>query len=244
MGKKQDITGKRWSGFDWATEQSDIMIVGIGSIGSYVALCLARSLHSLFLIDGDEVDETNVQGGQLYRTSDVGKKKVVAVTEICRQFGCTGEIMPVDTMYTPETGMTDICICGLDNMAARKLVFESWETHLKNEASEKGTVNDCLFIDGRITGELFEAFAIKGNDLEAIEEYKRDWLFNDSVVPDLDCTVKSTTFIGMGIAWNIVSLLNNWLTNKKMGMELREVPFHSRFYSPIFQVNVSENVEI
>lgn len=198
---------------------------------SWTALSLSRIMHSLILIDGDDVDQTNVHGGQLYRTEDVGIKKVYAVTAICRQFGCTNSIMPVTEMYESSTGMTDICITGLDNMKARKEVFNSWLKHTSEKSPEN--LSECLFIDGRMSGELCEVFVIQGNNEDQIHEYQEKWLFDDSEVQELECTRKQTTFMGMYIGALITSLLTNWLTNNKLGMELREVPFHTKFYSLI-----------
>lgn len=143
------IEGKRWSGFDWADQQKTIMMIGAGGIGSWTCLSLSRIMHEIVIIDGDMVDQTNVQGGQMYRTKDVGKSKVAAVVEICREFGCINEIMGIPEMYKEEIGMADICITGLDNMSARKQIFEEWERHI---ASVKDVIDDrkFLFIDGRI----------------------------------------------------------------------------------------------
>lgn len=234
------IEGKRWSGFDWADQQQTIMMIGAGGIGSWTCLSLSRIMHEIVIIDGDSVDQTNVQGGQMYRTKDVGKSKVDAVIEICREFGCINEIMGISEMYKEETGMTDICITGLDNMAARKQIFEEWERHItaRKDVTEDGKY---LFIDGRMAGELCEIFIVDGNKPEQIEEYK-EWLFDDAEIEELDCTMKQTTFVAMAIASFITSSLCNWLANNKLGMEFKEVPFHQRFYGPMLEFK-TESVE-
>ena len=235
------IEGKRWSGFDWADQQKTIMLIGAGGIGSWTCLSLSRIMHEIILIDGDQVDQTNVQGGQLYRTKDIGKSKVAAVTEICREFGCVNQIMALNQMYNEEVGMTDICITGLDNMKARKQIFEEWESHVK-ATKELGHINHpTLFIDGRMAGELCEVFIVDGNKPEQIEEYKT-WLFDDAEIEELDCTMKQTTFVAMAIASFITSSLCNWLANNKLGMEFKEVPFHQRFYGPMLEYK-TESVE-
>jgi hypothetical protein len=224
--------GKRWSGFEWADQQKDIMLIGAGGIGSWTALSLSRILHNLYIIDGDTIDETNVQGGQLFRKSDIGSKKVMAVTSICEQFGCENKIYPVDAMYTPEVGMTDICITGLDNMAARKLCFESWLDYVKAKKENGQDTSGCIFIDGRMAGELCEVFAVQFKE-EQIKEYSENWLFTDEEVEEIECTLKQTTFMAMGIGSFITSTVCNFLYNNKLGAEIREVPFHQRFFSPI-----------
>jgi hypothetical protein len=186
------------------------------------------------------VDETNVQGGQLYRTKDIGKAKVNAVVDICREFGCINPIMPIAEKFKEEMGMTNICITGLDNMAARKQIFEEWERHV---ASVRDVLDDqhFLFIDGRMAGELSEVFIVDGNKQEQIDEYK-NWLFDDNEIEEIDCTMKQTTFVAMGIASFITSSLCNWLSNNKLGVEFKEVPFHQRFYAPMLDFK-TESVE-
>ena len=233
------IQGKRWSGFDWADQQKEIMMIGAGGIGSWTCLSLSRIMHEIYIIDGDNVDETNVQGGQMYRQSDIGKSKVSAVAEICNQFGCVNNLTPIKEMYSLDFGMMDICITGLDNMKARKEIFLEWENHTL--AKDPAEYEDCLFIDGRMAGELCEVFVVQGDHPEQIEEYK-NWLFDDNEIEELDCTMKQTTFVAMGIATFITATFCNWLANKKMGAEFKEVPFHQRFFGPFLDYK-TESVE-
>lgn len=220
--------GKRWGGFDWATEQREMLLIGAGGINSWTALNLARIGHSLVICDDDFVDETNVLGGQFFKSKQIGTRKVWAVLENCREFGCTNGIDCVEEKYSFEDiGVYDIFVMGVDNMTTRKQCFEVWKNHVnsKEEGKEK-----CLFIDGRLSGELDEVFAIQGDKVEQFEEYEK-WLFDDSEIPEIDCTLKQTTFVAMNIASLITATLCNFLTNLKLGMEIREVPFHQKFYS-------------
>lgn len=226
----------RFSDCEWASELKEIMLIGAGGIGSYVAYNLARIGHSLYIIDGDGVDETNVTGGQLYRNNDVGKNKAEAIMEICVQFGAISSVIPIPEMYTEECGMLPICICGLDNMKSRKEIFDAWERTL-NVAENK---DDFLLLDGRLGPENYQIFAIQGNNQEQINEYKEKHLFNDGDVEDLPCTAKQTSFLAMGIAFNITSILCNFLTNRKIGMDMRNVPFETRMFSPIFNYKTEE----
>lgn len=241
------IRPSRFSGADWATELKEIMLIGIGGIGSWLSLSLSRIGHELYLIDGDSVDETNVNGGQLYRTEDIGKKKVVAVAEICRSFGCINQITCIGEMYSPTThDSLPIVISGLDNMKTRKEVFEAWLKQ-RNELSidykegdEFTGSSNFLLIDGRLLMETAEVFCIQGNNEEQIKEYKEKWLFDDSDVAELECTTKQSTFAAMGIAGMITATLCNWLTNRKLDIDFREVPFHQRMYYPALDFKKQE----
>lgn len=226
---------KRWSGADWADCKKDLCIIGLGGIGSWTALSLARIDHNLILIDGDTIDATNVSGGQMYRTSDIGKYKVNAIKEICRSFGCSGNIIPYQEFYSVEKcGVFPITICGLDNMKSRKEIFTAWKNKYMGE-------KNTLFIDGRLLLENMEIFCIQGEDENSIEMYEKEHLFDDSEVADTDCTVKQCTFSAMGIASIITASVCNWLTNNKLGMEMRDVPFYQSFFMPIFNKKVVKN---
>lgn len=228
----------RFSDLDWASEIRNIFIVGAGGIGSYTIFNLSRIGHILYICDFDTVDETNTIGGQLYRTKDINKLKVVAISEICEEFGCINSIDPIQHKYDEELGMTDICITGLDNMKARKEVYYAWKNHLYESVHPE----DCLFIDGRLIAELSEVFTIKGDDGEGMKDYEENWLFEDSEVEDLSCTAKQTSFMAMNIASLITATLCNFLTNRKLSVDFREVPFHQRFYSPLLDYKIKEEI--
>lgn len=241
-----ETIGKRWSGADWATEQREIMLVGVGGIGSWLALSLSRVGHELYLIDPDVVDVTNVEGGQMYFRKHVGKSKVTSVIELCREFGCSNPIGPIVEEYSSEMGMMDVCITALDNMAARKLVFETWVKETDGGNSHAPQEKNCLFIDGRLLLENMEILCIQRNREDQIKKYREEYLFSDEEVVELDCTTKQSTFGAMIIAGIITATLCNWLTNRKLGMEFRETPFYQRFYLPIFenkQINLEQNAE-
>lgn len=222
--------GKRWGAADWADQQKYITLIGCGGIGSWTALSLARIGHKLTLFDGDSVDVTNVEGGQMFKRSQVGQNKAIAMVDICREFGTTSSMDPIDEDFDPEEfAVENITICAVDNMAARKAAFSTWR---KNNLGEAGYPS--IFIDGRLLLENMEIFAIKGDDKKAMKRYEKDHLFSDEEVAALDCTSKQTTFSAMIIAGMITATLCNFLTNEKLEMEMREVPFYQRMFLPIF----------
>jgi molybdopterin-synthase adenylyltransferase len=61
---------------------SKVLIVGTGGLGSPAALYLAAAgVGTIGLLDGDQVDLTNLQRQILHRTSDVGRRKVDSAKE-------------------------------------------------------------------------------------------------------------------------------------------------------------------
>lgn len=227
----------RFSGADWASEIKEVLMVGLGGIGSWTAFSLSRIGHTLLLVDDDVVDETNVKGGQLYRPVDVGNYKVAAVHSLCRTMGCSNHMELLADKFNPtyHTGIP-IVVTGLDNMKARKEVYQNW----KKEVGYSTKKEDHLLIDGRLLIETMEVFAIQGNKPEQLEEYESEWLFDDSEVEEAECTTKQSSFAAMTIGGMITATLCNWLTNRKLGMDFREVPFHQRLYYPAFNYDIKE----
>src|SRR4030042_5385773 len=58
---------------------SKVLIVGAGGLGAPAALYLAAAgLGTIGLVDGDQVDITNLQRQIIHPTADIGKRKVAS----------------------------------------------------------------------------------------------------------------------------------------------------------------------
>jgi len=156
MGRLKKRT-TRFAGADWADELREITLIGAGGIGSWTCLNLSRIGHGLTVYDGDNVDQTNVMGGQMYQMSQVGENKAYACYANCRAFGTVAPVHIMNRMFTADDEVEPICITGLDNMAARKLAFAVWR-------AMHGEDSNALFIDGRLPLENMEIFTIRGGD--------------------------------------------------------------------------------
>ncbi len=232
--------GTRFSGADWADQKKMVYVIGAGGIGSWLCLNLSRIGHDVIVYDGDTVDATNVNGGQMYRTSDVGLNKAEAIHEVCRLFGASSDIISIANMFDAnEESATRIMISCVDNMQARKDIFTLWKSIYSEDA-------EAIFIDGRLLMESMEVFCVRGTDVEAIKKYEEEHLFSDDEVAQLDCTTKQSTFSAMTIAGIMTACLCNHLTNIKLEMVFREVPFYQRLHFPIFEYKTVsvENVEV
>lgn len=231
-----DIRTTRFSGADWATELHHIMLVGCGGIGSWTLFNLSRIGHDVTVLDGDSVDQTNVHGGQMFRTSDIDQPKVFAMKSVCRDFGCINQIDGLASNFGEgDSEGFPIVITGLDNMAARKLVYEDWKKHLTPENSKL-----AILIDGRLTMEMWEILTVRGDDKEAMDNYEKNYLFSDEESQELDCATKQSTFGAMHIAGQITATLCNHLTNIKLDMDFRQVPRYQREYFPMMDYRTIE----
>lgn len=145
-----DETTARFSGAVWFEEiqKTDILLAGVGGIGSYVVFLLSRMKpNSITIFDNDVVEEVNM-AGQLYSLSDIGIGKVNAMSRMVTNYSGYYDLNIKKELFTKSSEYEDIMICGFDNMKARKVFFKRWLTNLNNTNEDKK--KDCLFIDGRI----------------------------------------------------------------------------------------------
>lgn len=209
----------RFRDLEWYGEKKVIIIGGVGGIGSWLSLFLARMGHELFIYDHDYIEEVNL-GGQLYSNKHIGIKKTQGVIENCRIFA-PGAIVRGYSLYERDSFSAPIMFSAFDNMAARKLMFTNWCEEEERE----------IFIDGRLGPEYFEIYCVQKGQ----EEDYRNTLFNDDEVPDLPCSAKATTHAGAMIASMMTGLLTNYITNSKFG-DIREVPFKTQFDIPLIML--------
>lgn len=229
----------RFSDAPWYIKtENTVDICGLGSIGSWLSLLIARLgiFHTITLIDDDRVQEINL-AGQLFKKNDIDKYKIISCKDTIESFRNNSHtnIVVNDTRILEGYDFsTDVVICCFDNMEARKNAFNSWKKGIEPIALTGTTRVLDLFIDGRLNAEQFEIFFIPRGDEERIKEYEEKYLFDDASIQDLPCSFKYTSHFAAGIAYNIVKGLNNHITNLKAGEEVRDVPFRYFEFGPLF----------
>lgn len=208
----------RFGDADWYGDPRDIIVGGTGGIGSWVAMFLGRIGHTLYLFDNDTIDETNM-AGQLYRVKQIGKNKAEATKENIFDFS-ENKNVECFSLFDNESPTTPIMFSCFDNMKARKLMFEKWKSQEDRE----------IFIDGRMLAEDGMVFLVtKGR-----EELYESQLFDDSEVEDAPCSFKATSHCGAIIGSLMTSGLNNYMSNVKLGDDIRNLPFKTTFELSLF----------
>lgn len=219
----------RYSTAEWLkkVQKTHVTIIGIGGIGSWTAMSIARmSMGSIFCFDDDAVDAMNM-AGQMYRLSDIGEKKTTAVNKIIKEYVPTLKGGFFCEKYSNQA-LTPITITALDSMAARELV---WQQYKRQFLSDMNNVNkECLFVDGRMAAEAFQVFAFRPRSKEDIERYEKT-LFSDSEARVTECSYKATTFVGMGIAAIITAAVKEHIRIKDDTFFKENVKFFTEFDS-------------
>ena len=224
-----DVVTSRFSSAEWYEEiqKAEVMLAGVGGIGSYVAFLLSRlNIQQLVLFDNDIVEEGNLSG-QLFSIQDINSSKVGAIANMIRIYSKFHKIYTYNDRYTVDNSAKNIMICGFDNMQARKVYFTNWLKHVKRlKGNEKA---NALFIDGRLAAEEYQILCIQGNDDYSINKYTNEYLFSDEEADPTICSYKQTTFMANHIASTMVNLFVNFIANKCNPIIDRTLPFLTEY---------------
>ena len=80
-----------------------VLIIGCGGLGSPIAMYLAAAgVGTIGLMDGDVVDESNLQRQVIHFTGDVGKPKVASAAEKLRAINPNCRIIEIPEFFTKE----------------------------------------------------------------------------------------------------------------------------------------------
>lgn len=219
----------RFSGAEWFDTVKDfkITIAGIGGIGSWTALLISRLSPAIIrLYDDDVVEEGNLSG-QLFSVHDIRAPKVSAIRDTIRDFSGYYSLSCHAERISSTSGvlMSNIAICGFDNMEARKEFYYLWKERAKTLISTKA----ALYIDGRLNAEEFQIICIRGDDEYSMKLYEEKYLFEDSEAESPICSYKQTTFCASMIASFISNLVVNHAANLNEDISGRDLPFFTYY---------------
>ncbi|HET9553988.1 MAG TPA: tRNA threonylcarbamoyladenosine dehydratase [Anaeromyxobacteraceae bacterium] len=112
--------------------RAHVVVLGLGGVGSYTAEALARAgVGRLTLVDGERIDETNVNRQLHALDGEVGRFKAEALAERLRRISPAAAIEPVCARYddesaariVPEAGL-DFVVDAMDTVAAKLHVID------------------------------------------------------------------------------------------------------------------------
>ena len=84
-------------------EQSHVMVIGIGGVGSWAVEALARTgIGELTLVDMDVVAASNINRQLPAMSSTLGQEKIEIMAERCRQINPRMKVNVIDDYLTPE----------------------------------------------------------------------------------------------------------------------------------------------
>lgn len=216
-----DDSRSRFSGASWFDKFNDLSITlaGLGGIGSWAAIHIARlNFDTVYLYDPDYVETANMSG-QLFGCDDIGKDKTEVIVELMANYAQYWHTMEYTTRYTDQH-CTSIFVCGFDNMEARKNAYKQWKKHWGDEKKMP-----AVFIDARLSAEQLQIFTITGGDKYIQDKYEKEWLFSDEEADSVVCSYKQTSFCAAIVGGLITNSLVNYIDNYYREVNLRNQPF-------------------
>ena len=182
------------------------IVVGVGAIGRQVALQLtAVGIHQLDLIDDDDVAVENL-ATQAYWPSDLGRAKVQATADLCRQVNPNVQVHVHGTTFRRSSTKSIaafhdpshrlVLFCCVDTITARRLI---WET-VRHRA--------VLFVDGRMSAEVIRVVAAAE---PTVDSHYDSTLFEQGQAYAGSCTAKSTIYTASIAAGLMIGQFTKWL---------------------------------
>lgn len=207
--------------FDKETFVEPITVVGVGGVGTgFLCSAAPMGLDNITLYDKDMVERRNVTCQVVYTTADLYKPKLEVCEKYLRDRGATN-VETVSEFVTADTPLKGgVVVSGVDNMAARKAIWEAIKRHNEKCKADPTLQTVDLLLDGRIGGLQMSLLAVEPFDSEW---YERKWLFSDEEAADLPCGMRTIVFPAVTLGAIMASYLMNW---HKGQLPPKRVDFH------------------
>ncbi len=171
-------------------------MIGLGAIGRQVALQLAAmGITSLQLVDFDVVEPSNLSS-QGFLEKDLGKFKVDATADLCREINDGLEPYPVATRFRRSMKTGSVLFCCVDRIETRRQIWEA----VQNRAE--------FFCDGRMAAEVLRVVTV--SDFASRQRYP-ETLFASQEAYAGSCTAKATIYCANVAAGLMLSQFAKWL---------------------------------
>lgn len=197
-----------------------IVVAGVGMLGGWSTLALARIAKLVMVFDHDTVEDVN-SGNQPYAEREAMMTKVEAIASIGSGLPIVPFHSKFDSSITRESVMSHgmlaldpdptrklVVVSGVDSMAGRTEVA-TWA--LKNKAD--------VFIDTRALGELIVTFTVPPHMLE---HYLSHEILDDKDAPEAQCGEQGTSYAGMAVASRVCIHLNSFFRGRQYPYALVE----------------------
>ena len=109
--------------------RSQVLIVGVGGVGSYAAEAIARAgFRNITLMDGDVVQESNLNRQLVALSSTVGKNKAEVMAERIRDIDPDAKVTALASFYRPDDELDlrayDWIVDAIDDVDAKTALIE------------------------------------------------------------------------------------------------------------------------
>lgn len=199
-----------------ALEGRRVCVVGVGGIGSYVALWLGKmGVEEFVLVDPDAVEGVNV-ATQLYARDRVGWDKVAACKDMLIGVNPAVDVdarkkeFKGGDLCRTEGGVCDVVVASLDSLEVREYVAKAWMAATRYDRA------NTLLVDPRMG---LEAFEVNLWESPVLSEHVEEWKVYRGSLQDTDaredpCGAKAIAYTGGLCAAVVAAQVRRWLCGR------------------------------
>ena len=174
--KEEDLLKRNVKGISKKLKKTRVCILGLGGLGSNVAVLLARSgIGSLKLVDFDTVEASNLNRQQ-YRISHIGIKKTEVMKSIIREINPFVEVDILDIKVDRENiysivGDIEIVVEAFDRAETKAMTLEELLTDKNKIVVSASGMAGLGSANEIVTRKIKDNFYLIGDNYSDYEEY-------------------------------------------------------------------------
>ena len=174
--KEEDLLKRNVKGISKKLKKTRVCILGLGGLGSNVAVLLARSgIGYLKLVDFDIVEVSNLNRQQ-YRISHIGIKKTEAMKSIIREINPFVEVDILDIKVDRENiystvGDIEIVVEAFDRAETKAMILEELLTDKNKIVVSASGMAGLGSANEIVTRKIKDNFYLIGDNYSDYEEY-------------------------------------------------------------------------
>ena len=174
--KEEDLLKRNVKGTSEKLKEAKVCILGLGGLGSNVAVLLARSgIGFLKLVDFDTVEASNLNRQQ-YRISHIGIKKTEAMKNIIREINPFVEVEILDIKVDRENiysivGDIEIVVEAFDRAETKAMLMEELLTNTNKIVVSASGMAGLGSANEIVTRKIRNNFYLIGDNYSDYEEY-------------------------------------------------------------------------
>ena len=174
--KEEDLLKRNVKGISKKLKKTRVCILGLGGLGSNVAVLLARSgIGYLKLVDFDIVEASNLNRQQ-YRISHINMKKVEALKSIIKEINPFVEVDILDIKVSKENihsivGDIEIVVEAFDRAETKAMLMEELLTNTNKIVVSASGMAGLGSANEIVTRKIKDNFYLVGDNYSDYEEY-------------------------------------------------------------------------
>jgi hypothetical protein len=151
------------------------------------------------------VEESNL-ASQGYLEDDLGRPKVQATADLCRQINHSLEVHEVNDRFRRSLAIGDVLFCAVDSIETRRLIWEA----------VKGKIG--FYADGRMSAEVLRI--LTACDSAGRDHYPSTLFSADEAYAD-PCTAKTTIYCANIAAGIMIAQFTRYLRNLPVDCDIQ-----------------------